>query len=90
MFMAYAQTPTADKVFHAVIQHPAWRVKPVWYMVAQSDRIINPDLERMYAKRANAHVVEIEGASHAVFYSHPKEVAALIEQAAKNALKQGK
>jgi len=29
--------------------------------------------------------VEVEGASHAVYVSHPKEVAALIEQAAKNA-----
>jgi pimeloyl-ACP methyl ester carboxylesterase len=40
----------------------------------------------MYAKRANAHTIEIDGASHAVYESHPKEVAALIEQAAQHAL----
>ena len=36
----------------------------------------------MYAKRAHSHTVEIAGASHSVYESHPKEVAALIEQAA--------
>lgn len=48
-------------------------------MVAKSDRIINPDLERMYAKRANSvKIVKVEGASHSVYISHPKEVADLI------------
>ena len=51
-FMANSQLPTADSAFHAIIQKPAWKTKPVWYMVAKADRIINPDLERMYAKRA--------------------------------------
>jgi len=81
-FMANAQMPTADQVFHAIIENPSWRTKPSWYMVAKSDRIINPDLERMYAKRANSFTVEVEGASHSVFISHPKEVAELIIKAA--------
>ncbi|SHL91004.1 alpha/beta hydrolase [Mucilaginibacter sp. OK098] len=81
-FMANAQMPTADEVFHALIKNPAWRTKPSWYMVAMADRIINPDLERMYAKRAGSHTIEIAGASHSVFESHPKEVARLIIEAA--------
>jgi pimeloyl-ACP methyl ester carboxylesterase len=81
-FMAHAQMPAADAVFHGVIVHPAWKSKPTWYMVAKSDRIINPQLERMYAKRAGSHVVEIPGASHSVFMSHPREVAQLIIAAA--------
>jgi len=83
-FMAISQTPTADSAFHAFIQNPAWKTKPVWYMVAQSDKIINPDLERMYAKRAKAvTTVEVPGASHCVYITHPKEVAALIISASK-------
>jgi pimeloyl-ACP methyl ester carboxylesterase len=39
----------------------------------------------MYAARARSHTVEIQGASHAVYISHPKEVAALIEDAAQHA-----
>ena len=86
-FEAHSQMPAADAVFHAVISHPAWRVKPNWYMVAKADRIINPDLERMYAKRANSTiVVEVEGASHSVYESHPKEVSDLIRKAANEAL----
>jgi len=81
-FMAHAQMPVADSAFHAVINNPAWRVKPSWYMVAGDDRIINPDLERMYANRANSHMVEVPGASHAVYVSHPSAVAGLIMQAA--------
>lgn len=84
MRMAHAQMFTADAVFHAVISNPAWKIKPCWYMVAKLDRIINPDLERMYAKRAGAKTVEIAGASHSVYQSHPKEVAALIIAAATN------
>lgn len=55
-------------------------------MVAKSDRIINPDLERMYAKRAKSHLIEIEGASHSVYISHAKEVAHLIIAAAKGTI----
>ncbi|WP_343304139.1 alpha/beta hydrolase [Chitinophaga niabensis] len=83
-FMAVSQTPTADSAFHAIIQEPAWKTKPVWYMVAKADKIINPDLERMYAKRAKSiKTVEVEGASHCVFMSHPRETAELIVLGAK-------
>jgi len=75
LFESNAQMPTADTVFHAIIQHPAWKVKPSWYMVAQSDRIISPDLERIYAKRAHSHTVEISGASHSVYESHSNRKA---------------
>jgi pimeloyl-ACP methyl ester carboxylesterase len=71
--------------FKAVITTPAWRSKPSWMLVAGADRTINPDLERWYAKRANSHKVEVSGASDSVYISRPKEVAALIEEAASHA-----
>jgi pimeloyl-ACP methyl ester carboxylesterase len=83
-FEARAQMPASATVFTAEIPDPAWKTKPSWYMVAKADRIINPDLERLYAKRAHSHTVEIDGASHSVYESHPQEVAALIEQAAQH------
>jgi hypothetical protein len=43
--------------------------------------MINPDLERFMIGRAKSDTIELAG-SHAVFLSHPKEVAALIEKAA--------
>jgi pimeloyl-ACP methyl ester carboxylesterase len=84
-FEANAQELTAASVFSTPAGQPAWKTKPSWYAVATADRIINPDLERMYARRAHAHTIEIQGASHSVYESHPKEVAALIEQAAQQA-----
>ena len=84
-FEAQAQELTAASVFTTPAGVPAWKGKPSWYAVAKSDRIINPDLERMYAKRAHSHTIEVEGASHSVYESHPKEVAALIEDAAEHA-----
>ena len=46
---------------------------------------ISRDLERWYAARAGSHKVEVPGASHSVYISHPKEVAKLIEEAAQHA-----
>jgi hypothetical protein len=51
-------------------------------VVAASDRTINPDLERWYGKRAGSTVVEVSGASHSIYMSRPREVAAEIEKAA--------
>src|SRR5438445_1782650 len=81
-FMARSQVLNAADNFKAVITTAAWRSKPSWMLVATKDRTINPDLERWYAERAKSHKVEVSGASHAVYVSRPKEVAALIEEAA--------
>jgi pimeloyl-ACP methyl ester carboxylesterase len=84
-FMARSQVPNFADNFKAVITTAAWRTKPSWMLVATKDRTINPELERWYATRAKSHTKEAEGASHAVYVSHPKEVAALIEDAATHA-----
>ena len=86
-FEARSQALTAASVFTTPISDPAWKRKPVWYMVAKADHIISPNLERMYAARAHARqTVEVPGASHSVYRSHPQEVAALIEAAARGAV----
>jgi pimeloyl-ACP methyl ester carboxylesterase len=82
-FMARSQVFNAAVNFKAVITTPAWREKPSWMVVAGADRTINPDLERWYANRAHSHTIEVAGASHSVYFSHPKEVADVIESAAR-------
>ena len=84
-FMARSQVLNAADNFKAVITTPAWKSKPSWMVVPTKDRTINPDLERWYATRANSRKVEVQGASHAVYVSRPKEVAAVIEEAASHA-----
>jgi len=82
-FMARSQVLNKAENFKGVITTPAWRSKPSWMLVAGSDRTITPELERWYARRANSRTVEVPGASHSVYASHPKEVAALIEEASR-------
>jgi pimeloyl-ACP methyl ester carboxylesterase len=84
-FMARSQVLNAAENFHALITTAAWRSRPSWMLVPTKDRTINPDLERWYAARAKSHKVEVAGASHAVYVSKPKEVAAVIEEAASRA-----
>jgi pimeloyl-ACP methyl ester carboxylesterase len=86
-FMARSQVFNFADNFSATITTAAWRTKPSWMLVAGSDRTISPELERWYAKRANSHTVEVAGASHSVYVSHPKEVADVIERAARTVSK---
>jgi hypothetical protein len=53
-------------------------------MVATADRSINPDQERMMAKRAHATTIEVKSC-HAAYMAFPKETAKLIEDAATSA-----
>jgi pimeloyl-ACP methyl ester carboxylesterase len=83
-FMAISQVPISTDSFTHKATSPAWKNKPTWYMVASADRSINPQQERMMAKRANAKTVEVN-ASHVAYMSHPREAAKLIEEAATSA-----
>ena len=80
-FMAISQVPISTDAFTHKVTNPAWKTKPTWYMVATEDRSINPEQERMMAKRAHATTVEVKS-SHVAYMSHPKESAKLIEEAA--------
>jgi pimeloyl-ACP methyl ester carboxylesterase len=84
-FTARSQVLAAAKVFSTPLTAAAWKTKSSWGIVAGDDKIINPDLERWYYARAKSPTTEIKGASHSVYQSHPKEVAAVIEDAARNA-----
>jgi pimeloyl-ACP methyl ester carboxylesterase len=83
-FMAISQMPINGSILGTPITAPAWKTKPSYGIVATEDRMINPDLERSMYKRAGAKVTEIKG-SHAIFFSQPRAVANVIEQAARSA-----
>jgi len=80
-FMAISQVPISTDSFTHKVTKPAWKTKPTWYMVAAADRSINPEQERMMARRARAKTIEVN-ASHVAYMSFPKEAAKLIEEAA--------
>src|SRR2546426_6946709 len=84
--MAATQKPIAGATFGGSVDTPAWKTIPSWYLVAQEDQAIKPELQRFMAKRMGAHTTEIKS-SHVPFISHPKEVAKLIKEAASAAAK---
>ncbi len=83
-FMAASQAPLGLLAVSAKITKAAWKNKPSYYIVSSQDHMIPPSDERKMATTAKA-VQQFEfDASHAVFISHPEEVAKVIEQAAKS------
>lgn len=83
VFASRSQVLAASSVFNTPLNAAAWKTKPSWGIVAGNDQIINPDLERWYYNRAKSDTIEIPGASHSVYESHPKEVAEVITKAAR-------
>jgi len=79
--MAATQKPLSGSVFAASPSVAAWHTVPTWYIVAQEDRAINPNLERYFAVRMKANTTEVK-ASHVVFMSHPEAVVGVIDLAA--------
>lgn len=79
--LAVTQGPLAAKTFGEKVSQAAWKTKPSWYIVSANDRVISPELEAAAAKRMNAKTTVLQS-SHVSLLSHPKQVAAVIEQAA--------
>ena len=76
------QLPLNSAVFGTEASVAAWRDKPTFYAISANDEMISPAAEAMFAKRMNAKTVTLQS-SHASPVSHPADVAALIERAAR-------
>lgn len=80
--LAAQQRPVDLAALQAPSGVPAWRTIPSWYLVAGADQAIPAATERFMARRAGAHTVVVDGASHLVMLSHPGQVENLIVRAA--------
>jgi pimeloyl-ACP methyl ester carboxylesterase len=64
----------------------AWKTKPTWALISTQDQMLAPAMESTMAKRMGAVTVSVDSC-HMVIQQLPNEVASLIDQAARNALK---
>ncbi len=80
-FMYDSQVPITAKCFSTPVTVAAWKTKPSYAVVSTGDKSLNPIIERRMYKRAGCIVTEIN-ASHVVYISQPKKIAAVIEAAA--------
>jgi pimeloyl-ACP methyl ester carboxylesterase len=79
--LATGAVPVAD-LFAQQVPGTAWRTKPSWYIVANNDRTVNPELERAVAERMGAKTYSVDS-SHVPMLSHPDFVLDVIRDAAK-------
>lgn len=75
--MAVVQKPANQSILAEKSGPPAWKQLPTWYQISENDRVIPPDVQRMFAERMNATTLSLN-ASHASLVSHPTEIADLI------------
>ncbi|WP_265553597.1 alpha/beta hydrolase [Serratia grimesii] len=83
LVMAVTQKAPLASTFGNAITEPAWKHKPSWYQISRNDRMIAPENQQRMSARLKAKKVITLNASHASLASHPQEVAALIDEAAK-------
>ena len=74
-------TPPDAGLFDAKADGTAWRTKPSWYIVANDDRSVQPELERFVAKRMGARTYDVDS-SHVPMLSQPGFVLDVIRTAA--------
>jgi len=82
-FYAISQRPLAGVALSEAAPTPAWRSHPVWAVLPTADRCIDPGVHQFSYERMGAQITEVDGASHVVMISHPKEVAAVVMTAAR-------
>ena len=72
--------PVAD-LFNQKVEGAAWKSKPSWYVLANQDQTVHPDLQRSVSKRMNARTTEVTS-SHVPMLSKPDVVLDVIRNAA--------
>ena len=79
--MFAVQQPLHASALEEVMDEPAWKSLPSWFLVADGDQAIPPDAERQFARRMGATTTEVP-TNHVAMVSHPDEVVTIIETAA--------
>lgn len=88
-FLNASQVPVNMAVFGVRLQHSAWRTKPSWAVIATQDKAFDQRMLQDMAKRIGAKVTNVP-ASHAVYFTQPKAVADVIDEAARQSLANGR
>lgn len=80
--LAAVQRPINVACIQKPVPKPDWKDIPTWYLVAEEDRMINPDTQRFMAQRMNA-TTQTREVDHAPLISRPDVVTTILKEAAK-------
>jgi len=86
LVMAVTQKAPIGSTFGKRVTVPAWKSKPSWYQISSEDRMIHPENQTRMSGRLGARRIITLEASHASLASRPREVTALIDEAARSTL----
>jgi pimeloyl-ACP methyl ester carboxylesterase len=81
VIMAAVQRPLAVQCIQEKAPAPAWKKTPTWYLVAEEDRMINPETQRFMAGRMGA-TIRSHRVDHTPMYTAPELVVDVILEAA--------
>ncbi len=79
--MTAVQRPIAVQCIQEKAPAPAWKTTPTWYLVAEEDRMINPETQRFMAGRMGASVRSYN-VDHTPMHTAPELVVDVIIKAA--------
>jgi pimeloyl-ACP methyl ester carboxylesterase len=74
------QRPIALKCIQEPAGTPSWKRKPVWYLLAEEDRMINPKTQHFMAERMKATVRSFP-VDHTPLLTAPEKVVTVIAEA---------
>jgi pimeloyl-ACP methyl ester carboxylesterase len=74
------QRPIAPACISVAVERPLWKVRPSWFLIAERDRMINPETQRNMAERMKARVCS-HAVDHLPLVTAPAAVVDLILQA---------
>lgn len=74
------QRPIALKSIQEKVAAPSWKKKPAWYLLAEEDRMINPQTQHFMAERMKAPVRSF-AVDHTPLLSAPDKVVEIILEA---------
>ncbi|MEI9975866.1 MAG: alpha/beta hydrolase [Ignavibacteriota bacterium] len=79
--LAATQEPTSPASLGGTVTEAAWKQKPSWYVITDTDRAVATALQTTMASRAKASTYRVPSC-HVVMLSHPAEVSTVITLAA--------
>ena len=75
------QRPISVRCIQEPVVSPAWKTKPSWYLLAEEDRMINPQTQRFMAERMNATIHSFS-VDHTPLLTAPDKVVDIVREAA--------
>jgi pimeloyl-ACP methyl ester carboxylesterase len=78
--LAATQRPIALPCIQETAPEPAWKTKPSWFLVAEEDRMINPETQHFMAGRMGAKI-RSHAVDHTPLVTAPQQVVDIILEA---------